>query len=77
MRPKQVAFYPTDYDSETIDLAREAYPHLDVSGIMRELLRQWRIRHETGGRKDQKLDLILEICGETRDLVKKIAVSNQ
>ena len=60
MNRKQIVLNFTEWDEETFRLLQETYPHKKDADILRELMFQWRLKHDNNDTKDGKLSALIE-----------------
>lgn len=57
----------TEYDNETVNMLRLVYPRMHFAEIVRELMFQWRIKHEGSNTKDQRLVTVVAMLEELQE----------
>jgi hypothetical protein len=56
----------TSYDLATVERLRQVYPRMHFAEIVRELMFQWRIKHEGKDTKDQRLSTVVEMLEDLK-----------
>jgi polyhydroxyalkanoate synthesis regulator phasin len=72
MSRKQIVLNFTEWDEETFGMLQQTYPHKKDADILRELMFQWRLRHENNDTKEDKLTMIVHLVNELAEEVGKL-----
>lgn len=72
MNRKQVVLNFTEWDEETFGMLQGAYPHKKDADIFRELMFQWRLRHENKDTKDGKLTMLVHLVNSLAEEVSNL-----
>jgi hypothetical protein len=62
----------TDWDEETFTMLQATYPHKKDVDILRELMFQWRLKHENNDTKDGKLSIIIHLVNDLAEQVAEL-----
>jgi len=69
MSKKQVVLNFTEWDEDTFGLLQKSYPHKKDADIFRELMFQWRLRHDNNDTKEAKLSMLVHLVNNLAEEV--------